>query len=61
MDIDEDRLIGDAAFGEGEARDHRVVRGRRVIEAWLGGASLVHGAGDRCVLIATIRSNINFL
>src|SRR5262245_51200774 len=36
MDLDEDGLIGDAAFGKREARDHRIVRGWRVIETWLG-------------------------
>jgi len=35
MDVDEDGLISDAAFGEREARDHRIARGWRVVEARL--------------------------
>jgi hypothetical protein len=32
MDIDEDAFVVDAALGEREARDHRIVGGRRLIE-----------------------------
>ena len=62
MDLHEDRLVGDAAFGQREARDHRIVRGRRVIEARRGGACFMHGVTRRpCVLITTIPPKINFL
>lgn len=33
MDVDKDRLVGDAALGEREPRDHRIVGGGGVIEA----------------------------
>lgn len=44
MDVDEDRLVGDAALGEREPRDHRIVGGGRMIEARLG-AGGVGGLG----------------
>jgi hypothetical protein len=47
MDLHKGGLVGDTPFGEREARDHRIIGGRRVIEARDG--CFDHGWGATCV------------